>query len=177
MLQLCLPFASTPLILVTHLPLQPQKGENHHEWRRRPREEWERFPTLLATSKRLSKHPKVFLYRAKWGMVQTLARNKIKNPFFHMSTTPPLSLVLAALNAKFYELNGAQHTFRHSALWFSTQFSTAQPWVVWQHYVFEALGVILVAPNVSICFKINLFLSNHAPLSSCLFSSTTNASY
>jgi len=48
-------------------------------------------------------------------MAQTLARNKIKNPFFDMSTTMSLSLVSAALNARFYELNGAQ-----------PQFSTAQ---------------------------------------------------
>jgi len=27
------------LQFTTHLPLQPQKRENHHEWRRRPKEE------------------------------------------------------------------------------------------------------------------------------------------
>jgi len=43
----------------------PKRGKTHHEWRRRPKEEWESFPTCLATSKKLSKHPKVFLYRAK----------------------------------------------------------------------------------------------------------------
>jgi len=43
----------------------PKKGENHHEWRKRPKEECESFPTLLANSKRLSNHSKLFLYRAK----------------------------------------------------------------------------------------------------------------
>jgi len=42
---------------------------------------------------------------------QTLARNKIKNPFFDMRATPPLSLVSAALNAKFCELIGIQPHF------------------------------------------------------------------
>ena len=49
-------FNSQPIFLSN-----PKKGENRHEWRRRPKEEWERFPTLLATFKRLSKHSKVFL--------------------------------------------------------------------------------------------------------------------
>ena len=44
-------------------------------------------------------------------MVQKLTRNKFKNPFFDMSATSPLSLVSAALNVKFYELNGAQPHF------------------------------------------------------------------
>jgi len=43
----------------------PKRGKTHHEWRRRAKEEWKSFPTPLATSNRLSKHPKVFLYHAK----------------------------------------------------------------------------------------------------------------
>jgi len=38
-------------------------------------------------------------------------RNKIKNPFFDMSATPPLSLVSAALSTIFCELNDAQPHF------------------------------------------------------------------
>ena len=44
-------------------------------------------------------------------MVKTLVRNKIKNPFFEMSTTPPLSLVSTTLSSRFYELNDAQSYF------------------------------------------------------------------
>jgi len=79
------------LQFATHLPLLSQKGENHHEWRRKPKE-WKSFPTPLATSKRLFKHPKVFLYRAKWGISQTLVRNKFKYPF---STSSPSGAISA----------------------------------------------------------------------------------
>jgi len=96
MLQLRFPFASTPLIRNTSSSPTP-KGENHHEWRRRPKEEWESFPTPLATSKRLSKHPKAFLYCANWGMIQTLTRNKIKNPYFDMSGSHRSALWRSAL--------------------------------------------------------------------------------
>jgi len=188
MFQLRLSFASH-LQFATHLPLNPTKVET--KWRRRPKEKWERFPTLLATSNRLSKHPKVFLYHQKWGMVHTLTRNKIKNPFFtcqrrHRST---LSQQRSALSQQCSTLS-QQCSAPDFTNWIvlsplSTtqscgthpQFSIAQPWAVWQHYVFEALGVIPMTPDVGICFKIKFFLLNHAPLSSCLFSSTTNVSY
>ena len=44
-------------------------------------------------------------------MAQTLTRNKFKNPFFDMSATSPLNLVSAALNVRFYDLNGTQPHF------------------------------------------------------------------
>jgi len=44
-------------------------------------------------------------------MDQTLTRNKIKNPFFDMSAMSPLSLVSAALSARFYELNSVKPHF------------------------------------------------------------------
>ena len=65
MLQLCLPFVSPSPIRNPSSSPTPKRGKTHHEWRRRPNEEWESFPTPLATSKRLSKHPKVFLCGVK----------------------------------------------------------------------------------------------------------------
>jgi len=58
----------------------------------------------------LFKHSKVFLYHQKWGIAQTLTRNKIKNLFFDISVAPP-GLVSTALSVRFYELNGAQSHF------------------------------------------------------------------
>jgi len=58
-----------------------------------------------------------------WKMrnAQNLARSKIKYPFFDMSATPPLNLVLAPLRVRFYELNCAQPCGRSVSLF------TAQP--------------------------------------------------
>jgi len=170
------PFASPSLIHNPSSSPTPKRGKS--PWMEEKTHGGVRkIPNTPSNLQEALQAPKHVSLSSKWGIQQTLARNKIKNPFFDMWTTSPLSFVLAAFSARIYELNGAQHTFRHSALWFSTQFSTAQPWTVWQHYVFEVLDVIPVAPDAGICFKINLFLSNHAPLSSCLFSSTTKFSY
>jgi len=58
---ICASISQLQPIFVSNL----KRGEKHHEWRRKLEEECESFPTPLITSKRVFKHPKVFLYRAK----------------------------------------------------------------------------------------------------------------
>jgi len=63
MLQLHLSFVSTsPICNPSSSP--SLKGEKP-SWMEEKTVEWESFPTPLATSKRLFKHPKMFLYHAK----------------------------------------------------------------------------------------------------------------
>jgi len=150
--QMGLPFASPSPNRNPFSSLTPKGGKTTMK---RPNEEWESFQRPLATSKRLSNHLKLFFYRAKWGMTQNLMISNIKYPFFDMSTTPLLNLVSTPLSVKFYELNSVQPHFSQLSLvgnepHFSplsrvsaqSHYSTAQPCVVWQHSVFEALGIV-----------------------------------
>jgi len=155
----------------------PKRGKTHHEWRRRPNEEWESFPKPLTTSKRLSKHPKVFLYRAKWGITYHRKKLDLKPIFWHVSAVTAQPCLSSAQRQvlRIEWCSAPLSTAKPCGA--QPQFYTAQPWAVWQYYVFEALGMIPVVSDAGIYFKIYLFLLNHAPLSSCLFSSTTNVSY
>ena len=90
----------------------------------------------------------------------------IKYPIISTSVSPPL-------NPTFLTIIGAQRPFSIAQPYGAHPYKCGiQPQVVWQHFVIEALGVTLVAPDVGSCFKLIFSSPKHAPLSYCLFSST-----